>query len=65
VSFFLAAVPDRGETVIVNLANAYDQVSLVFSLFVIIHVSHVVLQLSDGTNYLVANAVNSPRQGCV
>jgi hypothetical protein len=63
VSFFLIA--NRGETVIVNLVKAYDQISSAFCLCVIIHVSHVVLCVSDGMNYLLADGANSLRKGCV
>jgi hypothetical protein len=65
VSFFLNAAPDRGETIIVNLVKAYDQFSSISSLYVIIHVSLVILHVSDAMNYLVADGVNSLRQGCV
>jgi hypothetical protein len=44
---------------------AYDQISWIFSIGVILHVSHVILHLSDGMNYLVADSVNSLREGYV
>jgi hypothetical protein len=67
VSFFLNAAPDRGETVIVNLVKAYDQISSIFSLYVILHVFPVIsfYTPSDGMNYLVADGVNLLRQGHV
>jgi hypothetical protein len=65
VSFFLTAAPDRGETAIVNLVKAYDQISSIISFYLFQHVSHVVLTLSDGMNYLVVDGANSLRQGHV
>jgi hypothetical protein len=65
VSFSLTAAPNRGETAIVNLVKAYDQISSIISFYVFLHVSHVVLHLSDGMNYLVPDGENSLRQGRV
>jgi hypothetical protein len=65
VSFSLNAAPDRGETVIVNLVKAYDQISSVFSLYVLIHIAHAVSHFSDGMNYLVTDGANLLRQGSV
>jgi hypothetical protein len=60
--FLLTAAPDRGKTAIVNLAKAYDQISSIISFYVFLHVSHVILYLFDGMNYLVADGVNSRKQ---
>jgi uncharacterized membrane protein AbrB (regulator of aidB expression) len=65
VSFFLTAAPDRGKTAIVNLAKAYGQILSIISFYVFLHVSHVVLHLSNVMNYLVADGANSLRQGRV
>jgi hypothetical protein len=45
--------------------KAYDQISWISSLCVILHISHVILHLSDSMNYLVADDANSLRQGRV
>jgi hypothetical protein len=65
VSLFPNAAPDRGETVIANLVKAYDQISLISSHCAILHVSRVMLHLSDDMIYLVADGANSLRQGHV
>jgi hypothetical protein len=65
VSLSLNAVPDRGKTVIANLVKTYDEISWISDLCAILHDSHVVLHLSDGMYYLVADGANSLRQRCV
>jgi hypothetical protein len=65
VSLFVNAAPDPGGTFIVNLVKAYDQISWISSLCVILHVSHITLHPSDGMNYLVVDGVNSLRKGSV
>jgi hypothetical protein len=41
----------------------HAQISLVFYIYVFIHITHVILHCSDGMTYLVADGVNSLRQG--
>jgi hypothetical protein len=65
VSIILNTAPDRGETIIVNLVKAFDQISWISSICVILHVSHVVLHLSDGMNYPMVDGTNSLRKGRV
>jgi hypothetical protein len=66
VSFLLLnTAPDRGETVIMDLMKAYDQISGISSLYVFLHVSDVVLHLSDGMSHLMVHGVNPTKQGCV
>jgi hypothetical protein len=59
---FLTTTPDRGETAIVNLVKAYDQISSIISFYVFQHVSLVILHLSDGMIYFVVDGANSLRQ---
>jgi hypothetical protein len=48
-----------------NLVKDYVHISSVFCSYEIIHISHVILHFSDGMNNLVADGVNSLRQGHV
>jgi hypothetical protein len=61
VSFCLNATPNQGETIIVNFVKGYDQILSVLSLYVIIHVSLVILHVSNATKYLLADGANSLR----
>jgi hypothetical protein len=65
VSFFLTTTPDRGETAIVNIVKAYDEISSIICFYVFQHVSHVIWHLSDGMSYLVVDGANQLRQGHV
>jgi hypothetical protein len=45
-----------------KLVKAHIHISLVFTLYWIIHICHVILHFFDSTNYLVVDGVNSLRQ---